>query len=231
MPPLSRPGAAATPRADTRRLQRPRWTHPRAVAGIALVAVSMLLGGVLVTSVARTTEVWALSADVRAGEPVRVGDLERVDVRLDGDVVSAYLTEPDAEALAQRVTDAAWARDLAAGELVPAAAITTGDRRSGVEVPLQVAGTALPADLGPGHRVDVWVAPADPGVDARDAAARRVLDDVTVVAVHGDGTAFGESSVRSVVVLVEDGHGQVLPRALAALAGGSATLVRRTGTS
>ncbi|MBW9204895.1 SAF domain-containing protein [Mumia sp. zg.B17] len=223
--------ASATPHTDARRLHRPRWTHPRAVTGAALVAVCMLLGGLLVTNVAKTTEVWAVSADVRAGEPVRPGDLERVDVRLDRVAAGAYLDEPDTDSLSDRLSGAAWARDLAAGELVPVAAVAGETVVSGVEVPLQVTGTAMPADLGPGHRVDVWVAAEQPSAGTRSEAARRVIDDVAVVAVHGDGSAFGEGSVRSVVVLVEDERGEVLPRALAALAGGSATLVRRMGPS
>ncbi|KAA1422467.1 hypothetical protein FE697_015100 [Mumia zhuanghuii] len=230
MPTLTRrPSSPA--RADARRLQRPRWTHPRAVAGAALVAGSMLLGSLLVTNVARTTEVWAVSDDVRAGEPVRPADLERVDVRLTGAAATAYLAEPDPTALASRVAEATWAHDLAAGELVPVAALAAASDASGVEVPLQVTGTAMPADLAAGHRVDVWVAPEPGTARGGTASARRVLQDVGVVAVHGDSSAFGESGVRSVVVLVDDARAGVLPDALAALADGRTTLVRRSGAA
>lgn len=233
MPVLTSPPPVA-PRADARRLRPPRWTHPRAVAGAALVAVSMLLGGLLVSTVAATTEVWAVSADVRAGEPVRVDDLERVDVRLSGGAAEAYLAETDADALAAQIAEATWARDLTAGELVPVAALTSATSARGVELPLEVAGTSMPADLGPGHRVDVWVADPDAaagGAGRRDGGARRILDDVAVLAVHGEQTALGEGAARSVVVLVEDAQASALPQALAALSEGAVTVVRRQGTS
>ncbi|WP_370615876.1 hypothetical protein [Mumia sp. Pv 4-285] len=225
---MSRARPTSPSRTDARRLQRPRWTHPRAAAGAALVAVSMLLGGVLVANVARTTEVWAVRADVRAGEPVRAEQLERVDVRLADGALAAYVSERDPAALARRVSGSRWAHDLSAGALVPVAALTTAADASGVEVPLQVPGTAMPADLAAGHRVDVWVAP-EPGGRGDAAAARRVIEDVGVVAVHGDSGAFGEGTLRSVVVLVDDARAAVLPTALAALSDGRTTLVRRTG--
>lgn len=215
-------------RADTRRLQRPSWTHPRALGGVALVAICVVLGGLLVARVSQTTEVWALRADVRAGQPVAVGDLERVDVRLVGDARSRYLAAGGDDALASRVTSSVWGRDLAAGELVPDAALVEAAAAEGVEVPLQVAHASQPPDLREGHRVDVWVAPED-ATSQRPEAARRVLEDVVVVAVHASGTTWGDATTRGVVVRVVDE--ELLPRALAALGSGSVTLVRRGGAA
>ncbi len=192
------------------------------------MAVCVVLGGLLVARVSETTEVWALRDDVRAGEPVEVGDLEPVDVRLVGDARSRYLAAGGADALASRVTSAVWGRDLVAGELVPAAALVDEAAAEGVELPLQVAHASQPPDLREGHRVDVWVAPDDAASERADAA-RRVLEDVVVVAVHGSGTAWGDATTRGVVVRVVDES--LLPRALAALGSGSVTLVRRGGAA
>lgn len=192
------------------------------------MAVCVVLGGLLVARVSQTTEVWALRADVRAGEPVEVGDLERVDVRLVGDARSPYLAAGGGDAFESRVTSSVWGRDLVAGELVPEAALVEAAAAEGVEVPLQVAHAAQPSDLRQGHRVDVWVAPDD-APSPRPDAARRVLDDVLVVAVHGSGTTWGDAATRAVVVRVVDE--ELLPRALAALGSGSVTLVRRGGAA
>jgi len=191
------------------------------------VAVCVVLGGLLVSRVSDTTEIWALRADVRAGEPVQVDDLERVDARLDGTALARYLTAEDGGALVDRAATAVWGRDMVAGELVPDAALVSSSSGGGVELPLQVSQASVPADLGEGHQVDVWVAPGESGVEP-SAEARRVLDDVTVVAVAGSDTAWGDASTRGVVVRVDDDSDELLPRALAALESGTVTLVRRT---
>ncbi|MFD1825523.1 MULTISPECIES: hypothetical protein [Mumia] len=190
------------------------------------MAICVVLGGLLMARVSETTELWALRADVRAGEPVRVDDLERVDARLGGDARAHYLAASETDALVDRAASAVWGRDMAAGELVPDAALVDASVKGGVELPLQVSHASVPDDLGEGHRVDVWVAPGESSVEPT-AEARRVLDDVTVVAVHGAGTAWGDSTMRGIVVRVDDED--LLPQALAALDSGTVTLVRRGG--
>jgi hypothetical protein len=230
--PATRPDPAATelPAAQSPQATRARaraWRDPRLVIGIALVAGSVLLGGILVGRADDTVVVWAARADLREGQPVRAADLVRSRVRF-ADLASAdrYLSAdtgaPD---------HATLVRDVAAGELVPRAALSGSRPASLTEVPLSVDAGDVPATVGEGSVVDVWVSP-DPGDPTAAAAAGKqaavlVFDDVSVVAAPHSGTSLGPSASRQVIVGLDGRQQAALPKALAELAAGRVVVTRK----
>lgn len=204
------------------------WKDPRLVVGVALVAVSALLGATLLGGGDTTVGVWAARTTLASGQDVGPGDLVRREVRFaDQADADRYLS---ADALLPE--GAVLARDVGAGELLPRAAVGTGSGAAAVEVPLSVPAEAVPATVRAGSVVDVWVTP-DPHLAPSGAAeddraeSRLVLAQVPVLAVSRSGGALGPSAGRQVIVGVEPGQEDTLPAALAQIARGSVVLVRR----
>ena len=214
------PGAPPATRA-----RRSRWRDPRLVLGIAIVAASVLLGALLVGRADDSVLVWAARTGLRAGQPVRADDLVRARVRFaDPAAANRYLS-----ASSTAPTGARLARDVGAGEFLPRAALTGARPDPLTEVPLSVDTGAVPATVGPGSVVDVWVTPdpaADPGRPG-PVRAVRVFDDVAVVAAPRTGTSLGPSSTRQVIVGVGAEQEAALPKAFAALAGGTVVITRK----
>lgn len=204
------------------------WKDPRLVIGVALVAVSALLGATLLGGADATVGVWAARTPLARGQDVTAGDLVRRQVRFaeqaDADrYVSAGTTLP---------SDAVLVRDVGPGELLPRAALGTAADGSSVEVPLSVPAEAVPATVRSGSVVDVWVTP-DPSLAPAgsavggDTESALVFAGVTVLAVSRSGGALGPSPTRQVIVGVEADLEDRLPAALARVARGSVVLVRR----
>ena len=125
------------------------------------------------------------------------GKMVRFD---DARAVAGYLGADD-----ELPADATLVRPVAAGELVPAAALGSGQDSGRVELPLSVDPERLP-DLGAGMTVDVYLL-----ATGRDADGRRieldpgpVLADVTVVDASTPDGGFGSSGQRRVVVAVPE---------------------------
>ncbi len=212
----SRAGAPSVVTAATR--ARPRaWRDPRLWIGVALVAASVVAGARLLASADDTVAVWAAASDLPAGEVVQGDDLELRRVRFDeegtlGSYLAAEEPLPD---------DRRLGRAVAAGELVPRAAL--GGGATGVlEVPLTVPTGGVPAGVSGGAEVDVWVARPD----ATRSAATRVLDDVVVVQAPPPDESFGATGERRLVLAVDDAQAGRLGRALAAAAAGTVYVVR-----
>lgn len=199
------------------------WRDPRLLVGVVVVAGAGLAGALLLTG-EETVDVWAVREDVASGEPLDLGALERREVRFaDQSDADHYLS-----ADAPLPTDVTFTRDVGAGELLPRAALVVGERPDVVEVPLTVPAESVPAQVGPGSVVDVWVAPGPEGqAGDADPEATLVLEEVRVVGVSRGGTALGPSAARQVVVGVEPDQEAALPEALARLASGSVVLVRQ----
>lgn len=203
-----------------RRLSRPSWRDPRLVVGVVIVAASVLLGAQLFATADDTVTVWSARTDLAEGAAVTAGDLERSQVRFASAALAGrYLSADD------RLAGMVLLRDVAAGELLPRAALGSGTAQPLAELPIALASNAVPAGLRPGELVDVWVTP--PAESGEDRRAVRVLPQVRVVAVPDDSSALGPSSTRQVVVGVPGEDDQLLARALAQLADGTAVLVRR----
>ena len=200
------------------------WKDPRLAVGVAVVAVSVLLGGLLLGHADDTVAVWATRSALSAGQPVGPGVLRRTEVRF-ADPASAdrYLSADQPVPAGATVQ-----RDVGAGEFLPRAAVVATTHRSLTEVPLSVATDAVPAAVGAGSVVDVWVT-ADPNTDTDKgrATSRLVFDDVTVVAAPRSGTSLGPTATRQVIVGLTDDQQAALPTALTALANGTVVLTRR----
>jgi hypothetical protein len=162
------------------RATRPGWRDPRLWVGVALVAVCVVAGARLLGSSDDTTAVWTLRHDVAAGAVVTPGDLVAAQVRLDD--AGSYLTGPPP---ARMHLD----RPVGQGELLPRSAIAGGEGTEMAELPLTLDPAALPADVGPGSAVDVYVA----GQGA--PAAAPVLAGVAVVDVVPGGALDGSTQV------------------------------------
>ena len=136
------------------RIVVPRWLDARVAVGLLLVLVSVAAGARIVSTAGHLTPVYAAAHDLVPGEQLTSADLAVVRVRLDGGGFR-YLAAASAAPVGYVVT-----RVVSAHELLPAAALTASsalaDTRM-VTVPVQAG--HLPADLGRGDLVDVYVTP------------------------------------------------------------------------
>lgn len=214
--------ATATDRADrppqANRLRRKRWSDPRLLIGLLVVAGSVVAGARVLATADDTTSVWAVSADYRAGTPVDAGALRSVDVQLSDEASAQYLSTDE-----QLGGGLVWARDVRAGELVAEAATRPAESGQVAELPVIVGDGAMPSDLAPGDRVDVWVSSA---TEASPTAADLVLDQMRVLSVAGAPAAMGETAGYRVLLAIEEDKPDRLADALGAMSGGDVTLVR-----
>ncbi len=171
-----------------------------------------------------TVAVWASRGAMPEGRQVAAADLVRRDVRFaDQAQADRYLSAdsdlPDGATLS---------RAVGAGELLPRAALTASSTATLIEVPLSVDTQAVPATVGVGSTVDVWVTP-DAGAKAAGASGRSLLvfDDVSVVSVQRTATTLGPTATRQVIVGVGEDQETRLPRSIASLSSGSIVLTAR----
>ena len=214
--PASSTGSNSTPGSSppALRLRRPGWRDPRLLVGLVLVAASTLAGARLVAASDDTVTVWATADTVRTGDDAADVELVPSRVRLeDGATESSYLS-------AESRPSGVFTRDLAAGELVPASAVSNADSDV-ADVALAVEAGDAPVDLAGGELVDVWSVP-DLAAGRSAGDAERVLRAVPVGTVRS-GAALG-STGRQVVVSVDGGVD--LGPVLETLAGGRVVLVR-----
>ena len=195
---------------------RSRWRDPRLVVGVALIAVSVLLGARLLGGADTTVGVWATRAAMNEGQPVTVRDLVRREVRF-GDQSDADRYLPaDAGLPAGSTLD----RAVGAGELLPRAAVGGARTGSITEVPLSVNTEAVPDTVRVGSVVDVWVTPdGDPA-----PRSTLVFEDVAVVSAPRSATSLGPSATRQVIVGVGADQQSRLPASIAALSVGTVVL-------
>jgi hypothetical protein len=211
--------AGSSPPAE--RARRSRWRDPRLVVGIAVVALCTVLGARLVSGSDDTVAVWAARSSLQAGRPLGSADVVRREVRF-GDQADAdrYVAGdgdlPDGATLA---------RPVGAGELLPRSALTSGRQGELTEVPLSVDTEAVPATVGVGSTVDVWVTPDKAGGSARRSTL--VFDDVSVVSVQRSSTTLGPTATRQVIVGVGEDQLDQLSTSIAAITSGSVVLTAR----
>ncbi len=213
MGPPESPAASRAPRRS--------WKDPRLLVGVVIVAVCMLLGARLLASADDTVAVWSVGVDRAAGTALQAGDLQRVDLRFTTPALAQRYLPADHEL----PPDMVLTREVAAGELLPRSAVSSGAPEQVAELPIALASDAVPVTLRSGELVDVWVTPQTESGTAPRAV--RILHQVRVVAVPRTGGAFGPSSTRQVVVGVPEEDDGVLASALAQLATGTPVLVRR----
>ena len=203
-----------------------------------LLCGSVLLGARVLAAADDTVAVWGVRTSLARGQVPTADDLVPVRVRF-ADHASADRYVATADDLPAGTV---LRRDVAAGELLPRAALSRSEEAL-VEVPLSVDAAGMPSSVTVGSRVDVWVTPAPGRVGSTSdgsggaegsggrAEAVRVLSGVPVVADGGgdaSATGFGGESLP-VVVGVPPSARSDLPEVLGRLGDGTVVLVRRPG--
>lgn len=190
------------------RLRRPGWRDPRLLAGVAMVAASVLLGSWAVRTAQATVPVYVSRAALVPGDRVVSQDLAVVDVRLGTVNLDHYL-----RADAPIDQDVVAVRAVGRGELVPASAVGSAadlDLR-----PVSVTLTRAPSgDVVPGALVDLWFTPPAPDEDDEPTEPRELAGGLTVAEVSTPTGAFRAAGGSSVQVLVPSA---LLPEILTAL--------------
>lgn len=208
-----------------RRASSPGWRDPRLWVGLAIVAASVVVGALVLGSSDDTVPVWAAADSLGAGHVLTSGDLAVRRVRF-ADAAAASLYLP---ADRQVPPDLTLGRDVGAGELVPRAALTTGDQRELREVPVSVSPGQVPDAVRVGDSVDVYVRPAaHTGCQASPVCdGRPVLSGVTVLDDPPVDQAFGSDGTRSLVLGMSAAQAQRFFRLLATTDGAALTVVGR----
>lgn len=167
------------------------WADARFFLGIALIAASV--GGVwfLVNASRTTVPVYAAAHTIVEGELISTGGLRIVDVAL-GASQDAYL--PAGELSPGVVAT----RTIAAGELVPAAAVGDAEAARTTTVVIRSA-VDVPAAVVAGSVVEVWSAPRTE--QGRYGTPSILVADATVVAVSRDDSMIGGGAASLEVVI------------------------------
>lgn len=138
------------------RVRRPGWRDPRLWIGVVLVAGSVVAGARLLAAADDTVQVWSAATDLGAGDRLTEDDLVATRVRFaDAAALAGYLTVE-----AELPADLRLLHGLAAGELVPRAALGSSADTGLVEVPIAVEPEQVPPSVAAGAVVDVYVVAA-----------------------------------------------------------------------
>ncbi|MFT4228864.1 MAG: SAF domain-containing protein [Microbacterium sp.] len=172
---------------------RPRmfWADARFFLGLVLIAASVAGVWFLVAASRQTTPVYAATRTIVPGEAVSVDELRLVDVAL-GQSRDAYLA-PDG--LGEGVVAT---RTIAAGELVPVAAVGPPEASRTTTVVVRSA-IDVPASVTAGTVVEVWAAP--PAEQGRYGVPSILVADATVVSVTRDDSMIGGGAASLELVI------------------------------
>lgn len=196
------------------------WRDPRLIAGVLIVAFSILGGAVLFAQGDRSTVVWAVRRDIASGATLTKADLESRRVGLGDTELARYLAVVGDGPVGRPVR-----RPIGAGELLPAAALATEGDEGGTLVPLMVAVTDLPASVYVGSLVDVWVTDREAGQPVQ--VADRVFEQVRVVDIGANADSLAPSPARSVIVVIPGSPGErALGQFIGRTAGGRVILTQ-----
>ncbi len=206
------------PSPAAQRLRTSRWRDPRLWLGAALVLASTVVGARVLEAADDTVAVWALRGDLAAGVPVKPDDLTAVNVHFTDDADAARYVSADTPLPA----DLHLVRDVGAGELLAASALSDDRGAAPLQLPLSVAPGGMPADLAAGNRVDLWAVPVDRG----NKRPVLVLREVTVVSAEPAGPAGAGSERQVLVTMPVDVD---VAAVLSKLGGADATLIRAGG--
>lgn len=178
------------------RTTRPGWRDPRMWVGVALVAISVLVGARILSGADHTVGVWAASGDLAPGTPVTSHDLEVRRVHFGSGGLGAYFT-------ADKPVPAGLTalRDVGDGELLPRSAVGPASATDTVQVPVAVDPAQVPRSVSRGSVVDVYVVASSSS--AADAApSKAALSGVSVVDAPPLADSFGSSGKKQLVLAV-----------------------------
>jgi hypothetical protein len=185
-----------------RRASAPGWRDPRLWIGVAVVAASVLVGALVLGTSDDTVAVWAATDTMGPGHALTSGDLT---VRRVGfaDAADAQLYLGADEQLPSGLR---LLHGVAAGELLPRAAVGSGDDETLRQVPVSVASDQVPGSVGEGDVVDVYLRPSTHSGCAGTpvCSGQPVLAGVTVLDAPPADEAFGAQGGRMLVLGVHD---------------------------
>src|SRR5688572_3585436 len=218
---------AVVPAPPALRATAPGWRDPRLWVGIVIVAVSVVAGARLLAAADDTVSVWAVAADVGAGDALTPEDLVATRVRFaDSGDLATYFTVDDRLPAELEVT-----RGVGAGELLPRAAVGSLGATNTLEVPVAVEAEQVPGSVEAGSVVDVYLVASAGAAAGRGRGAGEepgpALAAVTVVDAPPLAETFGTSGRRQLVLAVEEPEVRRFFRLLGALEGPVVTVVRR----
>lgn len=201
-----------TVREPSPRRGRPLWADLRFLLGIVLIVVSVSGVWLVVAAARQTTPILVASRTLVPGHEIAPGDLRVVDVAL-GAAAGSYLSA------AADTSGRVATRTVAAGELVPADALTD-DASTGMTRVVVRSDVDVPASVVSGATVEVWAAPpAQPGTTP--APPRIVVADAVVAAVAEDSGMVAAGARRIELVIPH----AAAPDVLAAVSSGAALSV------
>ncbi len=215
---LSSPGSEDSPAAQ--RSPVAGWRDPRLWIGVALVAVSVVVGARVVGGADDTVAMWTVGTDLAEGTEVDPSDLVARRVRFaDPSDAELYFTTGDALPTARHL-----ARGVTAGELLPRTVLGEPDDETPL-VSVSVPAVQLPPSVSAGSVVDVWILPASGSPES--SKAKLAVADVRVAdAPRGSADLAGSPTDRQLVLGIPD-DGANLARVLTASGDGRLMLVGR----
>lgn len=208
------------------RASTPGWRDPRLWIGVLLVAVSVVAGARIIASADDTVAVWTAAGDLGAGDQVTAGDLVATRVQFaEGDGLDSYFTVDD-----ELPSDLELTRGVAAGELLPRAAVGPAGESNTLQVPLAVDAEQVPGAVQSGSVVDIYlVASSSRGKAGRDPdPSEPALGAVTVVDAPALDEGFAASGKRQLVLAVPDADARRFFALLGSLDNPLVTVVRRS---
>lgn len=208
-----------------RRAAAPGWRDPRLWFGVALVAASVLIGALVLGTSDDTVAVWAATDTMGPGHTLTADDLTLRRV--------GFASAADAElyvgADEQLPSGLHLLHSVAAGELLPRAAVGADETSALRQVPVSVASDQVPGSVGEGDVVDVYLRPSTrSGCSGSPVCSGRpVLAGVTVLDAPPPDQAFGAEGGRMLVLGVRDPEAHRFFRLLATTDDPSLTVVGR----
>ena len=207
-----------------RRSSPPGWRDPRLWIGLSIVAASILAGALVLGTSDDTVPVWSAADALGEGHVLTADDLAVRRVRLDDDTASLYFSADE-----QLPADLRLGRDVAAGELLPRAAVIRADTGELRQVPISVSPDQVPGTVGVGDLVDIYLRPASRTscADTPVCDGRPVLSGVTVSDAPAADAAFGTDGRRTLVLTMSASDAERFFRLFATTDDASLTVVGR----
>lgn len=162
----------------------------RLAAGLAMVAIAVILGWQITKGLANRDMAWVAARNLPAGIVLGRSDLNEVQMLLGPSANAYYLNvEPPVGVVLNRF--------VRQGELIPRSERRSGDDNPARLVTVGVQVEHTPLQLKRGDLVDVWVFIED------EMKLELVLSQVIVDEVDDDGASFGDFAAKRVSLLVD----------------------------
>ena len=219
---LGGPDATPATRAAT-----PGWRDPRLWIGVAIVAVSVVVGARLVGSADDSVAVWAVDSDMGAGDAVTADDLVAQRVRFveAADLETYFLVDDELPA------DLQLRHGVGAGELLARGAVGPAAESDTMQLPVAVDSALVPPSVRAGSVVTVYLTGAATKASAGSGPSRdsgeAVLSEVTVIDAPPLGESFAVSGKRQLVLAVSAEDAARYFRTVGALDDPSLTVLKR----